>query len=315
MLNENRTYGVEIEFTDLRNHGRNHIAAALNAAGIRTHVESYNHTTRRHFKLTTDVSINGGYELVSPVLKGQRGLDMLKTVSEVLVSLGCSANRSCGLHVHHNINDLSGEQVAALFTSYANNERLIDGLMPASRRGHGATHVRSIRGVRGTLSHQTTLQGIRDALGTRYKKLNIESYWRYGTVEFRHHGGTVEFEKISNWVKLTQAMVERSIRGRFAGTSISTMLNDIFNVATRPARRIMQKGIAKVAREAFEGGITDRAVVLGIIKELYPEARTNLRRVTAYYKMWNENNTASESNNNDVVSYFEARHAHFAAEA
>jgi hypothetical protein len=42
----------------------------------------------------------------------------------------------------------------------------------------------------------------------RYQKLNFEPYRDQGTVEFRQHSGTLNYEKITNWIKVTQAMVE-----------------------------------------------------------------------------------------------------------
>jgi Putative amidoligase enzyme len=36
------------------------------------------------------------------------------------------------------------------------------------------------------------------------------AFWRHGTVEFRHHSGTVEADKIINWVSLTQHLLENA---------------------------------------------------------------------------------------------------------
>ena len=46
--------------------------------------------------------------------------------------------------------------------------------------------------------------------GTRYVKVNAESFMRHGTVEFRQHSGTIEFEKISNWVKICGNLIDKS---------------------------------------------------------------------------------------------------------
>ena len=42
---------------------------------------------------------------------------------------------------------------------------------------------------------------------TRTCGLNFYKFWIYGTVEFRYGGGSLNFEKISNWVVFTQAFV------------------------------------------------------------------------------------------------------------
>jgi hypothetical protein len=62
-----------------------------------------------------------------------------------------------------------------------------------------------------SLLEQDSLAAIRYTYGTRYRKLNIESYVTHGTVEFRQHQGTTNAAKIINWIKLTQAIVERAV--------------------------------------------------------------------------------------------------------
>ena len=42
---------------------------------------------------------------------------------------------------------------------------------------------------------------------SRYTKLNLQSYSRYGTCEFRGHQGTLDYTKIVAWVALTQNLV------------------------------------------------------------------------------------------------------------
>jgi hypothetical protein len=52
------------------------------------------------------------------------------------------------------------------------------------------------------------MEDINNIFRTRYIKLNLQSYVKYGTIEFRQHSGTIEFEKMYNWILLTQQMVE-----------------------------------------------------------------------------------------------------------
>jgi hypothetical protein len=90
------TFGVEIEIRATLD--REQIARALQAANINAAAESYNHSTRPYWKVITDSSC--GYEIVSPVLRGEQGLGELAKVCQILTDLGCQVNRSCGLHVH-----------------------------------------------------------------------------------------------------------------------------------------------------------------------------------------------------------------------
>jgi len=129
-------------------------------------------------------------------------------------------NRDCGLHVHHGARDLSLWDWKRLFLKYAQYEEAIDGIMPESRRGSNNGHCASLLGgwertldeaIR-TMTKINDMSKMQRAYGTRYVKLNAESFVTHGTVEFRHHNGTIDPEKILNWVIFTQAMVEQSVQ-------------------------------------------------------------------------------------------------------
>ena len=199
MKNNKRTFGIEIELV----HGNKYaMRDALQRAGIDCEVEGYNHTTRPHWKIVTDSSIRGGgYEVVSPILKGEEGLDEVRRVCEVLNEQGATVNRSCGLHVHHGAEDLKARHLQNLLNLYRRSEGVIDSMMPVSRRENNNTYCRSLQHLN---------EG--EHPGGRYYKLNLESLHVHGTVEFRQHSGTTEAEKIINWVNITQMMVERSKR-------------------------------------------------------------------------------------------------------
>ena len=213
-FDENRTFGIEIEF--LTTVDRHTVANALNNAGIDAQTESYNHTTKRYWKVITDASC--GNELVSPVLKGTEGLNEVKKVCEVLNQLNVKVNKRCGVHVHHGVNDFTIKSFKNLYILYTKYEKAIDSIMPLSRRDNNNYYCKSL--IEYSDSYETTVQKImrcktaRDIsylYGTRYKKLNIQSYVKYGTIEFRQHSGTTDGNKITNWIMLTQAMVTKAI--------------------------------------------------------------------------------------------------------
>jgi hypothetical protein len=119
------------------------------------------------------------------------------------------------LHVHHYAGDLSVKNFRNLYISYAKYEGLIDTLQPISRRGNNNQYCRSLitygyDELVERLNRCKTIDDIRCIFGTRYLKLNIESYVRYGTIEFRQGAGTTDADKIINWIMFTQLMVERS---------------------------------------------------------------------------------------------------------
>jgi hypothetical protein len=210
-FNEERTFGIEIEFTTAP---RETVASLMRQKGLLAEVEGWNHFTRHHWKVITDSSC--GYELVSPVLKGRDGLNQLAKACEALKEAGAKVNRKCGLHVHHDVNDYDPKQIANIFAIYIKLENTIDTLVPQSRRGNNNRYCNSL--FRGTdqqsvldkLREVDTIRDIANIWHTRYLKINFHSYVKYGTLEFRQHSGTIEFEKIYNWVLLTQQMVDMS---------------------------------------------------------------------------------------------------------
>ncbi len=210
-FNTERTFGVEIEF--LNTVERSLVARKLREAGIEAYDETYNHETKNHWKIVKDASC--GNEAVSPILKGYEGLEIVKKVCQVMNSLECKVDVKCGLHVHHGASDLTIKNFRNLYISYAKYEKLIDELLPMSRRqgnnGYCSSMIMSsYEQTAQRINACTTLQDIQQMYYSRYYKLNVQSYVKYGTVEFRQHSGTTEGEKIVNWIMFTQLMVERS---------------------------------------------------------------------------------------------------------
>ena len=210
-------FGVEIEFF-----GANYktVIEQLRAEGIEVaDFTGYTHKVMSQWKITTDSSVthkgtglNIGLELVSPVLYGDEGLDELEKVYKVLNQCGAKVDTSCGTHVHFDIADYTVADMVSFLNLYYKEHTLINYLVPPSRRKN--TYCRDIKSLEiqriNDRFEAGRLRGIRDIgtiLGTRYITVNLDSYIRYGTVEFRQHGGTTEFEKIEAWIILMYQML------------------------------------------------------------------------------------------------------------
>jgi len=213
----NRTFGVEIEFFGVT---KEQVAEALNRAGIDVRVENYNHTTRSHWKLVYDASVNsagtgctrGGNEIVSPVLQGEEGLEELKLVVKVIEEVGGKVDRTCGVHVHHGASDLDLNGIKNIAKLYTKYELIFDSLVPESRRKNNNRYCCSL--TANELHSIETAQDLWDIHGeciiSRYRKLNVQSFFKYQTIEFRQHGGSLNGNKIANWIRLTQQVVEKA---------------------------------------------------------------------------------------------------------
>jgi len=239
----NRKFGVEIEATGV---SMTEVARALNAAGIPTYVEGYNHQTRSHWKVVSDASLAGHlcFELVSPVLQGADGLMQVTTVCKVLTELGAKVNKSCGLHVHVDARDLGRDALARVCKMWMKYESCFDSIVPASRRNNA--YCKSNRSQYPTLDAAwaaidaaTGINGLISAMtmGTRYVKLNLQSLLRHGTVEFRQHSGTVDGDKMTNWIALVVGFVECAVTAKTIRKTGKGKFENLLEVTDVPSIR------------------------------------------------------------------------------
>jgi len=264
--NENRTFGVEVEFISQLN--QYDFVAALNmqlgTTGSDVDVISayYSDTDATQWRIKTDSSVQSlgrsghGLELVTPILQGQQGHDDLVAVLKAMNSIeGCeiTANRTCGLHVHVGVSDWKIGNFKNLFKRYAKFESTLDSIMPLSRRDSNGQYCESnvqyfnrsvhnrnlddsMTNVFSSIDECTTLRKLSEKLSSRYVKLNVQSFWKHGTIEFRHHSGTTDVTKIINWLTLCMAMVIAGdekrvvkVKDTDCTTSYRDNLNSLFN--------------------------------------------------------------------------------------
>lgn len=199
-----RKFGIEIEFVGAT---RDAVNQLVNSKGVRCRVEGYNHTTKTHWKIVTDASVNGGGEMVSPILQGQSGLEQLSKVCEALQEAGARVNVQCGLHVHLDARDLTVKEIGTIYDRYAKYEEQIDLCLPRSRRNS--------RWCESTKRHatnvkQATSKTEQARVTGRYRKINLTNLGTTGSLEFRQHSGTIEFRKIGHWLAFLMQFVAKS---------------------------------------------------------------------------------------------------------
>lgn len=207
------TFGVEIECTDVI---QSYLIASAAAKGVTVRCENYNHRDNEtYYKVVSDGSLMGENtaEVVSPILQGKKGLESLKNVCAALNEIGARVNRTCGLHIHLDAKKMSIYHWRNLYINYARLENIIDSFMPKSRRANNNGYCRSIAlmpRLEQTILSCNTVEDITNYFCSRYYKINSESYHRHGTVEFRQHSGTVDFEKICMWLTFLQKLLAYS---------------------------------------------------------------------------------------------------------
>jgi len=219
------TIGVEFEIFGVP---RSQIMEAFRKKKLNIESENYNHTTRSHWKIVYDASVRGseGCEVVSPVLTGTRGLVDLRRALQALSDCGALVNRSTGLHVHFGASGLTLQQWKNLLINYHGLEPIIDQMMQETRRNNEyAASLRGISNFTSKVQAASSFRDLRSILGTRYRKVNLESYDRHGTVEFRQHAGNVEIDSVINWVLFLHYLIEVSKRRTLSNFTFANVEN------------------------------------------------------------------------------------------
>lgn len=211
-----RKFGVEIEFLVPYNTSMSDFIQALCDAGVPAYDAGYTHSVTRRWKIVTDASVADtnmyGYELVSPPLEStEESFEQIRKACAVLSQFNAKVKKCCGLHVHVDASELNVDTAKAFLNRYAKYEAEIDTFMPQSRRGDNNTYCRSVIGR----IYQSENRYIDGLMNDRYYKVNVKSYVKYNTMEFRQHSGTTNAEKIINWVKFCIAFYEKSAVAAF----------------------------------------------------------------------------------------------------
>jgi hypothetical protein len=151
---------------------------------------------------------NGCGELVSPPLRGEAGLVQLELAVTTLQNAGASVNVTTGIHVHHDMAGLTGSEIAAFVTLWAERQTAIDSLVSESRRGNRNTYCQNLSDyeLRSIQSDLNNYGRIRNDI-QRFRKINVMSYPKYGTVEIRQHQGSLDGAKLRHWILFGQALI------------------------------------------------------------------------------------------------------------
>lgn len=234
-----RTFGVEIEGCNLTlTEAREAVAENPMLAG---------------WRVVADGTSGVTFEAVSPVLKQDAmGFASVRMMCDCLNDAGAEVNVKCGLHVHIGADDLTPQELANVVNRYNFFSESIDAIVSPSRRGnrnHFCTD--NTRPVEALESNTRTAE---NSTHGRYRKMNLKSYLTHGTVENRHHQGTLNASKILNWVKFVAYQVQQAKED--ASNSAPAL------APTRVARAFNMRGnAAKILRRLEQGTATGQELV------------------------------------------------------
>ena len=268
-FNRDLKFGVEIEVT-IRSESE--LVRKLEENGI--NVVDVNHThdiVENGWKIVYDGSVEGHYgyrgiEIVSPP---SSNIDELEIVCRVLKEVEAKVNSSCGLHIHHDINDLKRKQIMRIYNFYNKYENAIN-LMFSKRRIQNR-YCRPVSRIIDKVNNcDTKHELLRDIAGRgrggyynncRYYTVNLRSYLYYGTIEFRQHNGTIDISEITSWIAFTHKIVERGLQ---IGNDI------VYDVDSSNKRKLYNEMIKEVG---LENTLVDKSMREKINKN-YKRSRT-----------------------------------------
>lgn len=148
------TFGVELEMTHSKKVPQQ-ISEELCAAGINARLAKRSDKDYTYWHVTTDGSIRcaphqpqdcSRFEVVSPILQGERGLEELEQVVRQLTKIEVEVNESCGCHVHLGLGVLQLKQLKQVALAFVMlEEAVFDQVVPTSRRADKSRYCRSNR--------------------------------------------------------------------------------------------------------------------------------------------------------------------------
>lgn len=202
------TFGIEIECIGLT---ENRAARAMTDAGYRCANDGYNHNVMPTWKVVHDGSLSsrtGSCEVVSPILRGNEGLNEVRSVMKVLRDAGATVNVSCGMHIHIGVdNALTPQQQANVISAHQYWQPAFDSLLTLRRTSETRWAARRNRRDAQQIADAWTTRD-RIGMGARYHSLNIAAFARYGTFEMRSHHGSLNGTNATAWIALHLAFIE-----------------------------------------------------------------------------------------------------------
>jgi len=251
-FNNERTFGVEIEFRGLQYNKIPPLGNIIMPSLISSRAKDGRHffdlcdehkiklgVDKESWHFEEDTSVTGrlyaqyGVELISPILKGIKGLIEVYNALEFINNIkDVSIDETCGFHVHHGVDTelYKCPQLKELVTIIYPIEDFIYLLIPGQRKDNETcapiqidveTFLENCLGDCKKCKYDikelwdSQVEKTRNSGGrydpTRYHGLNLYSYWYRGTIEFRYHSGVLDYvDEAMQWIIFSQFLIELS---------------------------------------------------------------------------------------------------------
>jgi hypothetical protein len=205
-----KTYGIELETSSI---SIRTAQSALDAVGL-------------NWQCKPDGTRGVDAEAVSPILN-DGSLNESISAARALLKAGATVNKQTGYHVHIGADHYGAEGIAALVRNWYTAANTIGALVAPSRlNNHFCQHNLS-EAIIDQWTESIRNGRIDNAGQGRYRSLNLDSYQRHGTVEFRLHHGTLNGKKIQAWAEFCESLATFSTAGGILDAGTGDRLNDI----------------------------------------------------------------------------------------
>lgn len=211
-------------------------------------VDGANNFRAHAWMITQDGSLKeDGVELISVPMGGkQLGYAMDELEKFFAKYKAASFSHRCSIHVHVDVRDLSTDQLWALVLSYICLEDLFFSEVHPLRQN--CTYCLNLADANIKKKDVTSKENHGNL---KYFALNFGTCSTYGTVEFRHHGGTKDVAELVKWIELCQKFVEYFAKSKlddivkFIHTLNSTsmyeaFIREIFGVNPWPDKNLQE---------------------------------------------------------------------------
>jgi len=256
------TFGIEIECIGL---SCTQAQNALTNAGISVVNNGYTHAVLPEWKVVPDASLharNGSCEVVSPILRGQDGMNEVRTVMMILRTAGATVNASCGMHIHLGVEHFTPQILANIVMGHQQWQIAFDAFTTTKRQVFTTTYLGK-RTMAGAHNLARMIAGCVDnrevknivERGSRYKNLNVVSFKKYGTYEIRNHQGSLNGMNATAWIAFNQAFIQAvaddalfpctSLDG-FENYFLDNEMNGENAMGSHRSPKLMQVNMAKV---------------------------------------------------------------------
>jgi hypothetical protein len=211
-----KTYGIELETSSISIRSAQ---SALDAVGLA-------------WSCKPDGTAGVDAEAVSPILN-DGSLNESITAARALLKAGATVNRQTGYHVHIGADHYGNEGIAALVRNWYTAADAIGALVAPSRLNNRFCNHRLDQSRIDAWTESIRNGHIHNNGLGRYQSLNLDSYARHGTVEFRLHHGTLNGKKIQAWAEFCESLATFSTAGGLLDGGTGDRLNDIKSLLGR----------------------------------------------------------------------------------